>query len=239
MSNRKRYGAEFLGTFLLVFVGVGSAIAARVEGGVVVVALAFGLTLLALTYTLAPVSTCHVNPSVTLGALVSGKIGVNDALRNWIAQVAGTVVASFVLWGMVRWGGVVDQTGVLGTNGYGDTIDVGGTLVLETVLTFFFVLVVLVVTGRVENPGFAGLVIGTAFSACYLVAVALDGASLNPARSIGPALFEGGTALGQLWVFVLFPLLGGLLAALALPLVDSTKGRGTSAPEAPPRGRTP
>lgn len=218
MNNGKRYGAEFLGTFILVFIGAGSAIAARVEGGVVVVALAFGLTLLALTYALAPVSNCHVNPAVTLGALVSGKIGVNDAMRYWIAQVAGAIVASFLLWGMVRWGGLVDQTGVLGSNGYGDTIDLGGTIVLETVLTFFFVLVVLVVTSRAEHAGFAGIAIGTAFAACYLVAVALDGGSVNPARSIGPAVFEGGTTLAQVWVFVLFPLLGGLLAALTLPL---------------------
>jgi aquaporin Z len=236
MDNRKRYGAEFLGTFLLVFVGVGSAIAARVEGGVVAVALAFGLTLLALTYTLAPVSDCHVNPAVTLGALITGKIGVTDAVRYWIAQVVGGIVASFFLWSLVRWGGVPDQTGVLGSTGYGETIDVGGAILLETVLTFFFVLVVLVVTSRGENAAFAGIAIGTAFAACYLVAVALDGASVNPARSIGPALFEGGSTLAQLWVFVLFPLLGGLLAALALPLAVGGTGRGAPAREAPPRG---
>ncbi|HEX7744144.1 MAG TPA: aquaporin [Micromonosporaceae bacterium] len=243
MNNGKRYGGEFLGTFLLVFFGVGSAIAARVEGGVVVVALAFGLTLLALTYTLAPASGCHVNPAVTLGALVSGKIGVNEAVRYWIAQVIGAVVASFLLWVLVRWGAVPDQSGVLGSSGYGDTINAGGAIVLETVLTFFFVLVVLVVSSRVENAGFAAIAIGTAFAACYLVAVALDGGSVNPARSIGPALFEGGSTLAQLWVFVLFPLLGGLLAALALPLVGDGVGNGAGAGagrgapgEAPPHG---
>jgi aquaporin Z len=217
MDNTKRYGAEFLGTFLLVFLGVGSAIAARIEGGVVVVALAFGLTLLALMYALAPVSGCHVNPAVTLGALVTGRMAVAEAIRYWVAQVAGGIVASFLLWILVRWGGVVDQTGVLGTNGYGETVNAGGAIVLEIVLTFFLVLAFLVVTSRPEYAGFAGIVIGTALAVCNLVGVALDGASVNPARSIGPAVFEGSAALAQLWVFVLFPLLGGLLAALALP----------------------
>lgn len=239
MDNRKRYGAEVVGTFLLVFLGVGSAIAARIEGGVVVVALAFGLTLLALTYVLAPVSGCHVNPAVTLGALVSGRIGATEAIRFWVAQVAGAVVASFLLWVLVRWGGVEDQTGVLGTNGYGDTIEVGGAILLETVLTFFLVLVLLVVTSRPEYAAFTGIAVGTAFAACQLVGVALDGNSVNPARSIGPAVFEGGTALAQLWVFVLFPLLGGLLAGLALPLALNGTGQAAldrTAREAPPPG---
>lgn len=241
MDNRKRYAAEFAGTFLLVFLGVGSAIAARVEGGVVVVALAFGLTLLVLMYVLGPVSGCHVNPAVTLGALVSGKIGSVAAIRYWVAQVAGAVVASFLLLAMVQWGGVEDQTGVLGTNGYGDTIDVGGAILLETVLTFFLVLVFLVVTSRAEYAGFTGVAVGAAFAACQLLAVALDGASVNPARSIGPAVFEGGTALAQVWLFVLFPLLGGLLAALALPLVGGARAEPAAEPigrDLPPPGAT-
>jgi aquaporin Z len=237
MANRIRYGAEFVGTFLLVFLGVGSAIAARIEGGVVVVALAFGLTLLVLMYVLWPVSECHVNPAVTLGALVSGRIAATDAMRYWAAQVAGAVVASFLLWVLVRWGGVEDQTGVLGTTGYGGTIDVGGAILLETVLTFFFVLVFLVVTSRVEYAGFAGIAVGTAFAACQMVAVALDGGSINPARSIGPAVFAGSTPLAQVWLFILFPLLGGLLAALALPLVRNGNGNGIGQTAAARAGR--
>jgi aquaporin Z len=218
VDKGKRYGAEFLGTLLLVFFGVGSAIAGRVEGGVVVVALAFGLVLLALVYTLGPVSGCHVNPAVTLGALLTGRTMLADALAYWIAQLAGATVGAFILWGLTRWGNVFDQTGALGTNGYGTHINLGGTMVLETVLTFLLVLVVLVVTSRKENAGFAGLGIGIALAACHLVGIPLDGTSVNPARSFGPALFEGGAALSQLWVFIVFPLLGGLLAALALPL---------------------
>lgn len=219
MDRTKRYGAEFLGTLLLVFFGVGSAIAGRVEGGVVVVALAFGLVLLALVYTLGPVSGCHVNPAVTLGALLAGRTNLPDAIAYWLVQIAGATAGAFILFGLSRWGGVHDQTGALGTNSYGPNINLGGTMVLETVLTFLLVLVVLVVTSRTENAGFAGLAIGIVLAACHLVGVPLDGTSVNPARSLGPALFEGGTALSQLWVFIVFPLLGGLLAAAALPLV--------------------
>jgi len=219
MDRTKRYGAEFLGTLLLVFFGVGSAIAGRVEGGVVVVALAFGLVLLALVYALGPVSGCHVNPAVTLGALLAGRTNLADAIGYWLTQFAGAIVGAFILFGLTRWGRVTDQTGALGTNGYGLHINLGGTMVLEIVLTFLLVLVVLVVTTRTENAGFAGLAIGIALAACHLVGIPLDGTSVNPARSLGPAVFEGGTALSQLWVFLVFPLIGGLLAAAALPLV--------------------
>ena len=193
MDRAKRYGAEFLGTLLLVFFGVGSAIAGRVEGGVVVVALAFGLILLALAYALGPVSGCHVNPAVTLGALLTGRIDLANAVAYWLVQFAAATVAAFGLYGLTRWGGVTDQTGALGTNSYGPHINLGGTMVLETVLTFLLVLVVLVVTSRTENAGFAGLAIGIALAACHLVGIPLDGTSVNPARSFGPAVFEGGT----------------------------------------------
>lgn len=218
MENAKRYGAEFLGTLLLVFFGVGSAIAGRVEGGVVVVALAFGFVLLALAYALGPVSGCHVNPAVTLGALVTGRISVMDAVIYWVVQFAGATLGAFLLWILVRWGDVEDQTGALGTNGYGEHINLGGTMLLETVLTFLLVFVVLVVTSRAETAGLAGIAIGIALAVCHLVGIPLDGTSVNPARSFGPAVFEGGTALSQLWVFIVFPLLGGVLAAFALPL---------------------
>lgn len=234
VDNAKRYGAEFMGTLLLVVFGVGSAIAGRVEGGVVVVALAFGLVLLALAYTLGPVSGCHVNPAVTLGALITGRTTAADAMAYWIAQFAGAIVGAFVLWVLTRWGGVLDQTGALGTNGYGAHINLGGTMILETILTFLLVFVVLVVTSRTENAGFAGIAIGIALAACHLVAIPLDGTSVNPARSFGPALFEGGSALSQLWVFIVFPLLGGLLAALALPVALGEGWRYRAEVDAPP-----
>jgi aquaporin Z len=219
MDRVLRYVAEFVGTLLLVFAGVGAAIVSRVTGGVVVVALAFGFALLALVYAFGPVSGCHVNPAVTLGALASRRISVIDAVAYWIAQFGGAIVGAFILFGLTRWGNVFDQTGALGTNGYGRHINLGGTITIEITLTFVLVLVVLIVTARTENAGFAGLAIGIALAVCHLVAVPLDGTSVNPARSLGPAVFEGGTALSQLWVFIVFPLVGGLLACAVLPLV--------------------
>jgi aquaporin Z len=219
MDNLRLYGAEFLGTLLLVFTGVGAAVAGLSTGGVVVVAFAFGLALLALTYVLGPVSGAHLNPAVTLGSLLTGRIAFPDAIGYWLAQAAGAVVAAFVLFGVTRWGGVTDQTSVLGSNGYGPHINVGGAIVLETVLTFLLVLVALTATARAGRPGPTAVVIGLTLGVCNLVAVPLDGASINPARSLGPALFQGGAALTQLWVFVMFPLLGGLFAALVAPLL--------------------
>ncbi len=233
MEDVRRYAAEFLGTLLLVFVGVGSAVAARVDGGVVVVALAFGFVMLALVYTIGPLSGSHVNPAVTLGVLLSGKISPGGAVAYWIAQFAGATVASAVIWGLVRWGDVADQTGVLGSNGYGKHINGVGAAVLETILTFLFVLVVLVVTSRAEHAAFAGLAIGLTLAAAHLVAVTLTGTSVNPARSFGPALFEGGTALRQLWLFIVFPLLGGALAALVAPLIAKRNPRYRGEPEEP------
>jgi aquaporin Z len=210
---------------LLVFIGVGSAVAARVEGGVVVVALTFGVTLLALVYTIGPLSGCHVNPAVTLGVLIARKISLACAAGYWLAQFAGAIVAAFGLWVLTRWGGVKDQTGNLGSNGYGVHINLGGTFLLEIVLTLLLVLVVLVVTSRAEHAGFAGLAIGLALMGTNLVAITLDGASVNPARSLGPAVFEGGESLRQLWVFIVAPLIGGALAALLAPILVSAHGQ--------------
>ncbi|MGK5738619.1 MIP/aquaporin family protein [Micromonospora sp. URMC 103] len=219
MTDTRRHVAEFLGTLLLVLVGVGSAVAARVDGGVVVVALAFGFIMLTLVYTIGPLSGSHVNPAVTLGVLLSGEISRRGAVAYWIAQLAGALVAAFILWVLTRWGDVADQTGALGSNGYGATINLGGAALLETVLTFVFVLVVLVVTSRTEYRAATGVAIGLTLAAVHLVAVTLDGTSVNPARSFGPAVFEGGAALRQLWVFIVFPLLGGALAALVARLI--------------------
>jgi aquaporin Z len=231
MDDARRFGAELLGTLLLVFVGVGSAVAARVQGGVVVVALAFGFVMLTLVYLIGSLSGSHVNPAVTLGVLLSRKISVRGAIGYWIAQLVGATVAAFLLWALTRWGGVADQTGALGANGYGEHINRGGAMVLETVLTFLFVLVVLVVTSRAEHAAVAGLPIGVALAAAHLVGVALDGTSVNPARSVGPAIFAGGEALQQLWVFIVFPMLGAALAAVAASLILRPAGQNANQPE--------
>lgn len=237
MDRILRYAAEFVGTLLLVVLGVGSAIAGRVTGGVVVVALAFGFALLAVAYAFGPVSGAHVNPAVTLGALIDRRITIIDAASYWIAQFAGAIAGAFILWGLTRWGRVTDQTGALGTNGYGAHINRGGAMVIETVLTFVLVLVVLIVTARTENAGFAGLAVGITLAACHLVAVPLDGTGVNPARSLGPAVFEGGVALSQLWVFIVFPLIGGVLAAAAMPLVAEVGRRYRPTAESAPPDR--
>ena len=231
MDRVTRYGAEFVGTGFLVFFGVGSAVAGLLSGGVVVVALAFGFVLLALAYAIGPVSGCHVNPAVTLGALIAHRIDIEDAIGYWIAQFAGAIAGAFVLFGLTRWGNVRDQTGALGANGYGRNISLGGTVTIEILMTFVLVLVVLIVTARTESAGFAGLAMGITLGVCHLLAVPLDGTGVNPARSFGPAIFARGTALSQLWVFLVFPLIGGVLAAVAFPYVAK---RNRVSPPPPP-----
>jgi aquaporin Z len=236
MGNTKKYIAEGVGTLLLVFFGLGSAIFGIDRIGPMGVALTFGFTLLALAYALGPVSGCHINPAVTLGMLVARRIPVMDAVAYWVAQVLGGIVGAGLLWGMVKWGHAVDRTGGLGTNDYDKGVNLGGALILEIILTFLLVFVVLVVTSRTENAGFAGLAIGIALGVTNLAGIALDGASVNPARSIGPALFEGGTALSHVWVFILAPLIGGAIAALALPLVVGEGWRYRPTVDSPPGG---
>lgn len=221
MTNIRQYLVEALGTLLLVLFGVGSAIAGLHSSGTIVVALTFGLVLTVLVYAIGPVSGCHVNPAVTMGALLAGRLSLADAVGYWIGQVVGAVVASFGLWALTKWGGVADQTGGLGTNGYGAHINAGGAVFLEAVLTFLLVLVVLLVTDRSDQSRIAGVAIGLALAVTNFVGIPLDGAGVNPARSLGPALFVGGHALAQVWVFLIFPLVGGLLAALVAPLVDA------------------
>ena len=247
--------AEFVGTALLVLVGVGTAVAARHSGGVVVVALAFGLVLLALAYAIGPISGCHINPAVTLGVLLSRGMTAAEAGAFWVAQFAGGIAGAALLKALVSsWGGVTDETGALGTNNWGPTISMGGSFLIEVLLTAVLVTVVLLVTGRSATPGFAGLAIGLTLGAVHLFAVQLDGTGVNPARSLGPALFEGGSALSHVWLYIVAPLIGGGLAvalvrAFAAPAVteealqepgagDTTGAQVPGADQVPaPRGR--
>jgi aquaporin Z len=226
MTLTRKLIAEFVGTAILVFFAVGSAVFGINSIGAVGVALAFGLTLLALAYAIGPVSGCHVNPAVTLGALVSGRIDVTEAAGYWVAQVAGGIGGAALLKLMTSdFGKVKDQTGALGTNNWGPSITEGGTAVLEVILTFLLVLVVLLVTSRTGSTAFAGLAIGLTLTVIHLVGIPLDGTSVNPARSIGPALLHGGSALNHVWLFILAPLGGGILAALAAPFLTPTTTR--------------
>jgi aquaporin Z len=217
--------AEFLGTALLVFLAVGSAVGGIKVIGALGVALAFGLVLLALAYAIGPISGCHINPAVTLGVLLAKGMTASEAAYYWVAQFAGGIAGAAVLKLMTSgFGDVTDQTGTLGSNDWGKNISLGGAFVLEVLLTFVFVAVILLVTGRSATPGFAGLAIGLALTAVHLVGIPLDGTSVNPARSLGPALFAGGVSLAHVWLFLVAPLIGGALAVagvrgLSTPLV--------------------
>lgn len=222
--NRK-YLAEFVGTFLLVFLAVGAAVTGigGVYGvakngpgsGVLGIALAFGLTLLALAYALGPVSGTHVNPAVTLAMFLGRKMPREEALGYVGAQFAGAIAGGGLLKLFVTSFGVTDQTGALGTNAYNNgSINMPGAFILEALLTAAFITVILLVTERAAAPGFAGLAIGLSLTAVHLVGIPLTGTSVNPARSLGPALFAGGDALGQVWLFILAPLVGAVLAVL-------------------------
>lgn len=211
--------AETLGIFLLVFFGVGSAVFGITSIGALGVAITFGFVLLALAYSIGPVTGCHVNPAVTLGVYMRGGMPLSEAGVYWGAQFVGAILGAGVIKALTGFGDVVDQTGALGTNDWGANISASGTFVLEVVMTFLLVLVVLLVTSRPAAPGFAGLAIGLVLTAIHLVGIPLDGTSVNPARSFGPALFEGGDPLQHVWMFFLAPLLGGAIAALAAPFL--------------------
>src|SRR3954470_12631424 len=217
--------AEFVGTALLVFLAVGSAVGGIQTIGDLGVALAFGLVVLALAYAIGPVSGCHVNPAVTLGVLLAKGMTATEAAYYWVAQFAGAIAGAALLQLMTAgFGGVTDEPGNPGANSRGAPITGPGAFVLEVVLTFVFVGVILLVTGRSATPGFAGLAIGLALTAVHLVGIPLDGTSVNPARSLGPALFAGGDSLAHVWLFIVAPLIGGALAlagvrALSTPLV--------------------
>ncbi len=218
MSNRRTV-AEAVGTFVLVFGGVGAAVIAGEQIGNLGVAFAFGLSLLAMAYAIGPVSGCHINPAVTLGLLVRGKIGTDDAIRHWVAQVIGAIAAAGLLLAIVsaRKAGYDAGTDGLGANGYGDHspdgYPWGAALVVEVLLTAFLVFTVLAATDRIANVAFAGIPIGLVLVLIHLVGIPVDNTSVNPARSIGPAIFVGSWALEQLWLFIVGPLLGGLLGA--------------------------
>jgi len=226
MEHRKLF-AEALGTALLVFCGVGVATLSfgfkltggSTSAGVVATALTFGVVLLALAYTLGPICGAHVNPAVTLGFLTSGRMSATEAIGYWVSQFVGGIIGALVLYGIFSGApGYSKSVTGLGTNGWGPKISMigiglGGAFATEVVITFVFVLVVLVATSRIGSPGFAGLAIGLALTTVHLVGIPITGTSVNPARSLAPAIIVGGKALSQVWLFIVAPLTGGALAA--------------------------
>src|SRR5215212_6655945 len=216
----KRYLAEAVGTFVLVFGGCGSAVLAGDKIGFLGVSLAFGLSLLAMAYAIGPVSGCHINPAVTVGMLFSKKITMREAVEYWAGQFAGALVAALALFIVIksRTGGYDLSEQGFGANGYGshspDGYPLGGALIIEVVLTAFLVFTVLAATDRIANVAFAGIPIGLVLVLIHLVGIPVDNMSVNPARSIGPALFVGDWALAQLWVFIVAPIIGAFGGAL-------------------------
>ena len=212
----KKYFAECIGTFVLTFLGCGTAmfLGCNTPAGVVGTAIAFGLTVVAMAYTIGGISGCHINPAITFGVALSGRMTWKDACGYWVGQLIGGILAGAVLLLVKNVVAAPDLTGGLGTNGVVNAGGVGGALLVEFIATFLFVLVVLGTTDAKKGAGnLAGLAIGLTLILVHLVCINLTGTSVNPARSIGPALFVGGEALKNLWVFILAPMVGGACAA--------------------------
>ena len=223
MDSFKKCIAEFIGTFTLVLVGCGTAMITGCEqwGGYLTTAFAFGLVIVGMAYCVGNVSGCHINPAVSLAVLISGKMSVTDFIFYVISQVLGAISGAAVLKIIFSLGQVKDMTGGLGSNGLaGVNGSIGAGLIVEILLTFIFVLVILGVTDSKAGHGsFGGVVIGFSLVIVHVLGIGLTGTSVNPARSIGPALFAGGDALVSLWVFIVGPFVGAALAALVYKLM--------------------
>ena len=212
----KKYFAECVGTFVLTFLGCGTAmfLGCGTPAGVVGTAIAFGLAVVAMAYTIGEISGCHINPAITLGVALSGRMSWKDAVGYWVGQVIGGILAGAVLLLLTKVVAAPDLTGGLGSNGVANAGGVGGAFLVEVIATFIFVLVVLGATDAKFGAGKpAGLAIGLTLILIHLMCINLTGTSVNPARSIGPALFAGGDALKDVWVFICAPLVGGALSA--------------------------
>jgi aquaporin Z len=217
--------AEFIGTFALVFFGCGAAVVGGMGTGPTAVDLlgiasAFGFAIVAMAYGIGPISGCHVNPAVSFGVYVAGRMSVADMISYWIAQVLGAIVAAVVLY-LILSGKAQGWTGSLGQNGWGTgyngEYNVVSALVFEVVATFLFLVCILGVTHPIAPTGFAGLAIGLTLVVIHLVGINITGTSVNPARSIGPALVGIGSnpgAVAQLWLFIIAPLIGAGAAGL-------------------------
>ena len=219
----KKYLAELVGTFVLTFLGCGTAVALGCgsdTASIVGTAIAFGLAVVAMAYTIGGISGCHINPAITLGVFLSGRMEAKDCAMYMVFQIVGAILAAAVLAGIVA----TDPTAVIttATGANACTYGVTNGLIVEIVLTALFVLVVLGATAKTngDTNNFAGLAIGLSLILIHLVGIHFTGTSVNPARSIGPALFQGGQALADLWVFIVGPLIGGALAAGIWKVID-------------------
>ena len=220
MNAIKKYLAEFIGTFVLVFFACGTATVVGCSAangtGYLLTALAFGLVIVAMAYSIGNVSGCHINPAVSIAMLINGKLSVKDFIGYVISQFLGAIAGAGVLALFV---GV--ESG-LGANALykGDILL---SIVIEIILTFVFVIAILGVTSKVENGAVAGIVIGLSLTLVHILGISFTGTSVNPAHSFGPALFVGGDALINVWVFIVAPLIGGALAAIVYKFLASEK----------------
>lgn len=244
MPDIKKLLAEFVGTAVLVVIAVGVATESfgfklhglSISAGVAATALAFGLVLVALVYAIGPISGCHINPAVTMGFISSGRMKLVEGISYMVAQVAGGIAGAYLLyWMFTTVPSYSKNRQGLGTDGYGAQsllhISQGGAFLVEVVLTAVFVMVVLFATHKAAIQGAAGVAIGFALVIVHLIGIPLTGTSVNPARSLGPAIVVGGTALSQVWIFIVAPLVGGIVAALIhMVVADRSKDELVEAP---------
>lgn len=220
MDSLRKYLAEIIGTFVLVFFGCGTAIVTGcsekipVAGGYILTALAFGLVIVAMAYSIGNISGCHINPAVSLAMFVNKKMSLQDMLLYWCSQVVGACAGALLLTVFFH----PDDSG-FGCNGLFEN-DVAKSFVIEGVLTFVFILAILGVTSKVANANVAGLVIGLTLTLVHILGIGFTGTSVNPARSVGPALFKGGKYLENVWVFIVAPLVGAAFAAIIYRFLD-------------------
>lgn len=222
MASVKKYIAEFIGTFVLVLFACGTAavVGCSAENGTgyLLTALAFGLVIVAMAYSIGNVSGCHINPAVSIAMLVSGKLGIKDFIGYVVAQFLGATAGAGVLMA------IVGKESGLGANAlYND--DIVLSLIIEVILTFVFVIAILGVTSKTENSAVAGIVIGLTLTLVHILGISFTGTSVNPARSFGPALLMGGDALANVWVFIVAPLVGGVLAALVYKFLTGKEAK--------------
>ena len=214
----KKYIAEFIGTFVLVLVACGVAVVTGAN--IAATALAFGLVIIAMAYSIGNVSGCHINPAVSFGMLLSKKMSCKDFCWYVVAQILGAIAGAAAL------GALLGSFDALGADGFGEgflATNAWIALLVEIILTCVFVLTILGVTSKKENSSIAGIVIGLTLTLVHLLGIRFTGTSVNPARSIGPALLQGGEALSQLWVFIIAPLIGAALASLIYHYVIEEK----------------
>jgi MIP family channel proteins len=221
----RKYAAEFIGTLVLVLVGCGSAVflGADASGGHLAVALAFGLSIVAMAYVIGNISGCHINPAVSLAMLVSKKLSAIDFVGYVCSQILGAIAGAGILKYLSSATGI-DQTGALGSNGIGE-LGILGAIVVEVILTFIFIFTILGVTSDEKKGSVAGIVIGLTLAFVHILGIPLTGTSVNPARSIGPAIFAGGDALINVWIFIAAPLVGAVLAAFVFKMLNVIKAK--------------